>query len=150
MKLKLALATVIGLLVGAVTGGYLGHVASQWFVEVIYSSRLDTRLVDHVLWLKLLDEGKTESLRQALLADVQVDTIAAESLDLTSSPNSGISESRRRLLRFARMSGELKSVREDTSELGKEAAKARSVFPRSLDQRPREIAYRSKDIASAL
>jgi hypothetical protein len=40
-------------------------------------------------------------------------------------PYSDVANSKGRLLRFAKASGELKSVREDNSELGREASEAR-------------------------
>lgn len=78
-------------------------------------------MVEHVVLLKLLDDGKTESVRHMLLANVQSDTIVVGSV--------ATGETGQRLLRFARQAGELKSVREDTSELGSEAAKARALIP---------------------
>lgn len=78
-KLKLALAAIVGLLIGVLGGGYLGFAASHWFVGTMFSSRLESRMIEHVVLLKLLDDGKTESVRQMLLTDVQSDTIVVGS-----------------------------------------------------------------------
>jgi len=129
MKLKLVLAAMIGLLVGVLGGGYLGFSTSQWFAGVLFSSQLETRFIDHVVRLKLLDEGKTESVRQMLLSDVQSDTVIVGSIDLPRFPDTAVEATRKRLLRFAKQSGELKSVREDSSELGQQAAEARARIP---------------------
>ncbi len=129
MKLKLALAATIGLLAGILGGGYVSFATSQWFAGVLFSSQLETRFIDHVVLLKLLDEGKIESARQMLLSNVQSDTIVVGSIDLPDFPDAAIGATRRRLLRFARQSGELKAVREDTTELGQEAAATRKRIP---------------------
>lgn len=125
MKLKLVLAATIGLLIGILGGGYAGFTTSQWFVGAMFSSQIEARFIDHVMLLKLLDDGKTESVRQILLSSVQSDTVAVGSVDLPSVPDAAIETTRHRLLRFAKRSGEIPSVREDASELGKQAAEVR-------------------------
>ena len=94
MKLQMALVAIVGLLIGVLGGGYLGFAASQWFVGTMFSSQLESRMVEHVVLLKLLDDGKTESVRRMLLTNVQSDTIVVGSV--------ATGETGQRLLRFAR------------------------------------------------
>jgi len=135
MKLKLALATTVGLLVGVLAGAYLGYAASQWFVSTLFMSQIEARYDERVILLKLVDEGKVEAARNKLLIDVQSDTMVIGNVDLPDMPYSGIANTRQRLIRFAKVSGELKSVREDNSELGREAAEARKRLQSSASAR---------------
>jgi hypothetical protein len=125
MKIKFALAATGGVLVGLLAGGYLAYSGSQWFVGTLFVSQIEARYDERVVLLKLIDEGKVEAAREHLLMDVQSDTIVIGNVDLPDLPYSDVANSKGRLLRFAKASGELKSVREDNSELGREASEAR-------------------------
>lgn len=120
MKLKLALAALLGILVGAAVGLYAGFWTNRSFVTLMFTSQIESRFFDKVRLLKQLDDGDVEAIRRSLLADIQSDTIiVGEMLHTTA-------DDPRHLRRFIRYAGELKSVREDDSDLGKAAAKARA------------------------
>lgn len=129
MKLKLALIAALGLLLGALAGGYFGFATAQQFTGTLLTSQVEGRFVDKVLLLKLIDDGKIEEARASLLNSIQSDTILAGIGFSIAAQGPSAADARSTLLRFARMSGNLKSVREDESALGREAAAARARLP---------------------
>lgn len=126
MKLKLALAATFGMLLGALAGSYFGFAIARQFTGTLLTSQIEGRFVDKVLLLKLIDDGKVEEAKANLLASIQSDTILAEISESIAAPDSPAAHVHSTLVRFARMSGDLKSVREDPSALGREAAAARA------------------------
>ena len=129
MKFKVALAAAFGLLLGAMAGGYFGFAIARQFTGTLLTSQLEGRFVNNILLLKLLDDGKIEEAKASLLASIQSDTILTEASSSIAAPGSPAGDARSTLVRFARMSGGLKSVREDESALGREAAAARTRLP---------------------
>lgn len=121
MKLKIALSVVLGLFIGGAAGTRLGFMAANQFVGTLVASQVESRYADRILLLKLLDDEKMEAMRLMLLTNVQSDTIAAATALQQTAPDDP-----QRLLRFVRLSADLKSVRQDRSELGKEAADTRA------------------------
>lgn len=120
MKLKLALAALLGILVGAAVGLYAGFATNRSFVNLMFTSQIESRFADKVLLLKQLDDGDVDAVRRTLLADIQSDTIIVGGMLHTTDDDP------RHMRRFIRYAGELKSVREDGSDLGKAAAEARA------------------------
>lgn len=68
---------------GALAGGYLGFAMAQRFVDIIFASQVETRFVDKVLLLKLIEDGKVEAARTSLLVAVQSDAILVGSQSST-------------------------------------------------------------------
>ena len=120
MKLKLALAALLGILAGAAVGLYAGFATNRSFVNLMFISQIESRFADKVLLLKQLDDGDVNAVRRTLLADIQSDTILVGGMLHTTDDDP------RHMRRFIRYAGELKSVREDSSDLGKAAAEARA------------------------
>lgn len=129
MKLKLALAAACGLLLGALAGSYFGFVTAQQFTSILVTSQIEARFVDKAILLKLIDDGKIEAARTNLLTSIQSDTILASMGSSAAGLGSPATRAHSILLSFASISGELKSVREDDSELGREAAAVRTKLP---------------------
>jgi len=129
MKLKLALAALLGILAGAAVGLYAGFATNRAFVDLTLTSQIESRFADRVLLLKQLDDGDIDRAKRWLLNGIQSDTIiVGAAMQMTA-------DDPRHLRRFIRYAGELKSVREDGSDLGKAAAKVRdSIGP--LDSAP--------------
>ena len=110
----------IGLIIGSGVGGMLIQSVYSPMVSMLIADRTLERYVDAMHLLKLIDDGKNDSLKQALLMKVQDDTTLAVSL-LKGMPET----TRGPLRRYVGFSGTLKSVQADTSELGQAAAEAR-------------------------
>lgn len=124
MKLKIALALIVGLVLGAPIGFYAVQMYLGDVVAALSGSRAEFALSEHTILLKLLDEGKVDAAKSILLSDVQGETLMASALARTN-----MSEANSYLVRYARLAGDLPSVRDDTSELGAMVAKARASLP---------------------
>lgn len=121
MRLKYVLVALIGLVVGAIAGGF----GMAWFVSdmtahMIGSAWRDgstSRLAHATTYLRLLDDGKIDALRKVLVGDLQSMTIGVAA---------DLPDADARLLRKQiEMVGQMESIQADDSEIGKMAADAR-------------------------
>lgn len=123
MKIKLIVAALIGLVIGSL----VGSMGSAYFATSTMSSILvgawrdnaNHMLTDTTIYLRLLDEGKTDALKQVLLGSLNAST-----LTLAARQENNVYDSAP-LKKQIELVNQIKSVQEDQSEIGKMAADAR-------------------------
>jgi hypothetical protein len=121
MRIKYALVALIGLFLGSIAGGIgVALVFADMTGSMVQGAWRDgatSRFAEATMYLRLLDEGKTDDLRKVLVGNVQVTTIALAG----SLRGSDVNLLRRQI----EIAGKIPSVRTDDSEIGKMAADAR-------------------------
>lgn len=121
MKIKLALAALVGLAVGSLIGGvgsayFCTGTMSQVLTGAWRDNSIQT-LADTTVYLRLLDDGKTDVLKNVLLLRLSVSTITL---------SAGAPDISRNLLRKQiELADHIESVQNDQSDMGKMAADAR-------------------------
>lgn len=126
MKLKLALAVLVGFLLGGFAGGYFGFSSGLTWGHLLLTSPVESRFYQNYMLLKLLDDGKADVARTNLTQDVQSDAILIETIAASAPPDIPANTMYQRLRRLAIASGQLPSVKADDSEIGRMAAEART------------------------
>jgi hypothetical protein len=121
MRIKYALVALIGLFLGSIAGGIgVALIFADMTGSMVQGTWRDgttSRFAEAAMYLRLLDEGKTDDLRKALVGNLQVTTIA-----LAGSLRGDDAHLLRRQIEIA---GRIPSVQADDSEVGKMAADAR-------------------------
>jgi hypothetical protein len=119
--MKLALAALGGLVVGSLVGGigtayFYSDTMSQIMLGMWRDDATHT-LADTTFYLRLLEDGKTDSVRRILSDRMNAATITLAA---------GTPDSSRNLLRKqVELANQIKSVQDDQSDIGKMAADAR-------------------------
>ncbi len=121
MRIKYALAALAGLFLGSIAGGVgVALILADMTGNMVNGAWRDgatSRFAEATMYLRLLDEGKTDDLRKVLVGNVQVTTIALAG----SLRGSDVNLLRRQI----EIAGKIPSVRNDDSEIAKMAADAR-------------------------
>ena len=123
MRIKYALVALAGLFLGSLAGG----IGVAWFctdmtVSMIGAAWRDgtvRSLGDTTSYLRLLDEGRTESLQKVLVGRLQAATISLASGVADGDTNA------RLLRKQIELVGQIKSIQADDSDIGRMAADAR-------------------------
>lgn len=127
MRIKYAFVALAGLFVGVIGGG----IGTAWFfsdmtgrmVAGAWRDGAASRLADATAYLRLLDDGKTDVLRNVLVDDLQSMTISLAG---------GLSDTDSHLLREQiKIVDGIKSVQGDDSDIGRMGADARARILRA-------------------